>query len=125
MNLPKGWFVAKLGDVIAVIRGGTYKKENAKATSDPGYLPILRATNIDNGTLRLDELVYVPESNVSPEQRLRKGDIVIAASSGSLSVVGKAARLTHEWKGSFGAFCLGLRPSSEMNAAYIAHYLQT
>jgi type I restriction enzyme S subunit len=62
---------------------------------------------------------------VSPEQLLRKNDIIIAASSGSRSVVGKAAQLTEKWEGSFGAFCFGLRPTATVNPRFIAWFLQT
>lgn len=118
------WTQSRLGEVLTVIRGVSYKKEVAKRQPVDGYVPILRATNIQH-RLTFDELVYVPRSNVSPEQHLRKGDIVIAASSGSRAVVGKAAQLNEDWKGSFGAFCFGLRPSETVNPRFIGWFLQT
>lgn len=115
---------ARIGDLLKVVRGVTYKKEDARHAPGPGLLPVLRATNIQAG-LEFDGLVYVPARNISLEQRLRKGDIVIAASSGSLSIVGKAARLHHDWEGSFGAFCFGLRPNDGVDSRYLAWFLQT
>jgi type I restriction enzyme S subunit len=98
-----------LGAVLRVIRGVTYQKEASRKTSIEGFVPVLRATNIQSN-LEFEDLVYVPATDVSEIQKLKVGDIVIAASSGSLSVVGKAAQLKHPWTGSFGAFCFGLRP---------------
>ena len=72
-----------------------------------------------------DDLVYVPQEYVSEVQLLNPGDIVIAASSGSRHVVGKAAALTVPWVGSFGAFCYGLRPYLQETASYISLFLQT
>jgi type I restriction enzyme, S subunit len=118
------WTQSRLGDVLTVIRGVSYKKEVAKSQPADGYVPILRATNIQD-RLMFDELVYVPRSNVSPEQQLRKGDIVVAASSGSRAVVGKAAQLNEDWNGSFGAFCFGLRPSETVNPRFVGWFLQT
>src|SRR4029077_16853714 len=60
---------------------------------------------------------------VAEEQRLRLNDIVIAASSGSIKVVGKAAQLRHEWRGTFGAFCAVFRPSPLVDARYVAHFM--
>jgi type I restriction enzyme S subunit len=115
---------AKLGDLLTVIRGVTYKKENATKEPAKNRIPILRATNIQKGIV-FEDLVYVPLSNVSEEQRLRRGDIVIAASSGSRSVVGKAAQLNMDWEGSFGTFCFGLRPKPHVEPGYLGWFLQT
>lgn len=56
---------------------------------------------------------------------LRPGDIVVAASSGSLSVVGKAAQLTTPFDGTFGAFCKVVRPSARVHARYLGHFFRT
>ena len=106
-----------------MIRGVSYKKVDASSVSAEGFVPLLRATNIDR-VLNFDGLVYVPTQYVKPDQYLRPGDIVIAASSGSSSVVGKAAQLNKEWVGTFGAFCLGLRAVSAMDNRYLAWFLQ-
>ena len=118
------WTKTRLGELLTIVRGVSYKKEDA--TKEPGrdLIPILRATNIQQG-LVFDEFVYVPSRYVSEEQFLRPGDIVIAASSGSRSVVGKAAQLTTDWRGSFGTFCFGLRPKSGVNPAFLSWFLQT
>lgn len=118
------WRTGKLTDVLTVVRGVSYKKEDASIEPSPGLVPILRATNIQNG-LVLQDFIHVPRRYVSDEQLLRRGDIVVAASSGSRSVVGKAAQLTIDWAGSFGAFCFGLRPKPNVNPAYLAWFLQT
>jgi type I restriction enzyme S subunit len=70
--------------------------------------------------------VYVPDSCIAHQQLLRHGDIVIAASSGSIDVVGKAAQLSEPWEGSFGAFCKVVRPSSDrVNPRYLHHFFQS
>lgn len=123
-KLPPGWEAANLGDVLEVIRGVTYRKEDSRKTSNEGFLPVLRANNIQN-TLVFEDLVYAPAKDVSETQTLRVGDIVIAASSGSLSVVGKAAQLKHPWAGSFGAFCFGLRPNIHIEQRFLGWFLHT
>lgn len=116
---------ARLDDVLTIIRGVSYKKDDASSAPASNTVPVLRATNIQDGTLVFDELVHVPRKYVSDEQLLRRGDIVVAASSGSRSVVGKAASLKIDWQGSFGAFCFGLRPKSGIDPNYLAWFLQT
>ena len=123
-ELPSGWAATSLGNLLTVIRGVSYKKRDSRNEFGRRLVPILRATNIGHD-LNFGDLVYVPNNYVKPEQMLKLGDIVIAASSGSSSVVGKAAQLRQEWGGSFGAFCFGLRPDKELDYAYIGWFLQT
>jgi type I restriction enzyme S subunit len=107
------------------VRGVTYSKADASDAPLLGYLPILRANNITDYGLEYGELVYVPEARVGPKQRVRKNDVVIAASSGSLSVVGKAAPAREDFNGGFGAFCKVLRPSTMVHPGYFAHFFKT
>jgi type I restriction enzyme S subunit len=123
-QLPAGWAATAIGEMGEILRGVTYKKENASAVPAHGLVPILRATNI-GAHLDFDDLVYVPRHDVSDDQLLRPGDIVLAASSGSRSIVGKAAILPCEWFGSFGAFCYALRANPAINARLLAYFLQT
>lgn len=125
MNLPDNWKVARLGKLGDLVRGVTYKRQETTDTSSLGYLPILRATNIQDGQLLLEELVYVKGEKISDSQLLRRGDVVIAMSSGSKSVVGKSVQLNTEWKGSFGAFCAVFRHNSMAEPFFIGHIFQT
>lgn len=115
----------RIGDIAQVVRGVTYKKPQALTEPARGHVPLLRATNIGR---RLDflNLLYVPESIVKQEQHLRAGDIVLAASSGSLGVVGKAAGLRADWEGTFGAFCYVVRPDQTLvRSRYLELFMQS
>ena len=126
INLPKHWETARLGELGNLVRGVTYKRQETTDTSSPGYLPILRATNIQDRQLLLDEeLVYAKSKKVSDSQLLRRGDVIIAMSSGSKSVVGKSVQLNIEWEGSFGAFCAVFRHNSTVEPFFIGHIFQT
>lgn len=115
-----------IGHVAETIRGVTYAKADARSEPLNGYAPLLRATNIEDGKLIFDSLIYVPEHVVRSDQKLRVGDIVVAASSGSLSVIGKAAQLRRIWDGTFGAFCYAVRPRSDrVIPEYLAYFMQT
>lgn len=124
--MTSGRATARIGDLCEQIRGVSYSKDDARRSPASGYLPVLRANNIREDGLNFDDLVYVPERCVGAKQLLRQGDIVVAASSGSIDVVGKAAQCSNDFRGGFGAFCKVLRPSSpKADPAYIAHFFRT
>ena len=56
---------------------------------------------------------------------VRKGDVVLAMSSGSARVVGKTAQVRSNWYGAFGAFCAVLRPSAAVDPWYFGAFFQT
>ncbi len=117
-----------LGERGTVVRGVTYKKHQAVDQPRAGYVQLLRATNIDGtrgGRLSGDDSLYVPEELVREDQRLRAGDLVLSASSGSLSAVGKCAPVTTDFVGAtFGAFCAVLRPADTDEAPFLRWVLQ-
>lgn len=116
---------ARVAELAEQIRGVTYGKEDAKTNPRPGYLPVLRAGNIADDGLVFDNLVFVPAERIAPAQKIRRNDVVIATSSGSLDVVGKAARAREDFDGGFGAFCKVLRPGPDVDPAYFAHFFRT
>ncbi len=116
---------ARVGDLAEQVRGVTYGKDDASRTPGAGYLPVLRAGNITDTGLVFDDLVYVPAAKVSAKQKIKRGDIVIAASSGSLDVVGKAAPALAAFDGGFGAFCKVIRPNHKVDPGYLAQFFKT
>lgn len=112
MNLPPGWTTTNLGELAEFVRGVSYDKSVATNKASAGYASIARATNIQAGEIEPTDLVYVPVGYVSDQQYLRRGDILVATSSGSRSVVGKAAQVKADYEGmAFGAFCGVVRGS--------------
>lgn len=115
----------RVGDIAAQIRGVTYSKSEAENAPREGYIHILRAMNITDHGLTYDNPVFVPSTKVKDHQMLKRGDIVVAASSGSLEVVGKAGVVDKDVVASFGAFCKVVRPGSKVYPAYLGHFFQT
>ena len=115
----------KISEIAEQVRGVTYSKDDASPSESDGMVPILRANNITDNGLQFSNLVWVPKSCVSQKQMLRKGDIVVATSSGSLDVVGKAAPVEHDVEASFGAFCKVVRPGKSTDSHYLANYFKT
>ena len=117
--------VAAVRDISEQIRGVTYAKSDASAVPRSGYSPMLRANNIGEHELLLEDLIFVPNTKISPKQRIVPNDIVVAASSGSISVVGKTAQARMGFNGGFGAFCKVLRPGPDVDPHYFGHYFKT
>lgn len=123
-ELPPGWALATVGDVAHFVRGVTYSKEHARGSAASGFVPVLRATNIGDG-LNYEDLVFVPDRFVADEQIVKNGDVVLAMSSGSKSVVGKAAVAKSPPRCGFGAFCGVIRPSEAIDHSLLGYYFQT
>lgn len=124
-KLPEGWATAPVSTVTTLIRGVTYKKEQALNYLQDDYLPLIRANNIQNGKFDTTDLVFVPKNLVKESQKISPEDIVIAMSSGSKSVVGKSAHQRLPFECSFGAFCGALRPEKLISPNFIAHFTKS
>ncbi len=117
--------MVRVGELADQIRGVSYAGSEAIKSPQSGYVAILRANNITDSGLLLEDFVYVPKDRVGPNQYVQKHDVLIAASSGSLDVVGKAAQAHADLGCGFGAFCKVLRPSSRIHPGYFSHFFKT
>lgn len=123
-ELPEGWENVPLMEICSLIRGVSYKRGEEKDEANEDYVPLIRANNIQK-VLQFEDLKYVPSKLVSSEKLLTMGDVIIALSSGSKKVVGKAVTLSKPWFGTFGAFCGVLRPNNYISWKYFGYYFQT
>lgn len=123
--LPAGWEWKPLSDLATVIRGVSYKKDQVGEPDREGFVPLLRATNITPTGLALHDFVWVPRTVVKQEQYVQRGDLVVAASSGSLSVVGKAAPVEMNMEATFGAFCAVVRPLGGVEPSYLRWFMES
>lgn len=124
-RLPDGWREVSLADICEYVRGVTYGKSDARDKPADGFVPLLRATNIGERQIVLSDFVYVPMAKVKPAQELRKGDLVMAASSGSIQVVGKSGLVPEGFAGTFGAFCAVLRPTDGSNHQFLNYFISS
>lgn len=113
-----------VGECAKLIRGVSYKKQDAIQTPKEGYIPVLRANNIVNNQLVWTELIYVPCEYVNDSQYVRAGDVMITMSSGSKAHVGKVALANKDFFATFGAFC-GKLVCEEIDPKYLAFVLQS
>lgn len=114
-----------LGNFIEQIRGVSYKKSDVSEVPKEGYIPLLRANNIQAGKLVFSDVIYVKKELVKDNQLIKKGDIVIAASSGSKEVVGKSGQAHSDYDCSFGAFCKLIRAKENINPRFLGYFFKT
>ena len=113
-EIPKDWEVGKLGSFVDIVRGVSFSKEYASFKQFNNCIALLRASNIArDGSLRLEDLMYIPKEIVKEEQFIKELDIIMVASSGNKDLVGKFAQIKEIPFTSgltFGAFNFCIRP---------------
>ena len=126
-ELPINWKLTKVVDISEIVRGITYQKSDASTTIFDNSCLVLRGGNIQDGKIVIeDDCVYVPDSIVKKDQKLRIGDVIIVGSTGSAKLIGKAAfSLSDEDKISFGAFLIMLRPNKKIESRYFDYFFLT
>ena len=102
-EIPAHWEVKRLRHLGEAIIGLTYEPADVVGPDNDGVL-VLRASNVDNGHVVLEDNVFV--SGPIPEHlRTRRGDILICSRSGSRALIGKCARIDGTAAGlTFGTF---------------------
>ena len=122
---PKGWEKKKLGEVCDQIRGITYKSQDVEESLNSNSIMLLRANNISNdGTINYDNIIFINKNKVNSIQFIKRNDILVCASSGSVHLVGKAAQIKEYKLLTFGAFCKVVRPKN-INPIYIGQFFQS
>ncbi len=81
--------MVRLGDITEFINGGAWSD---KEYTENG-IPVVKVTNLKNGTVDLTEVNFIPESSLDRYGRhiLRKGDLVIATVGSHPNLVASAA----------------------------------
>jgi len=81
--------IAKLIDIAEFINGGSWSDKEYKENG----IPVVKVTNLKNGTVDLSEVNYIPESSLDKYGRhlLRRGDLVIATVGSHPNLVASAA----------------------------------
>ncbi|MCA9420919.1 MAG: restriction endonuclease subunit S [Nitrospira sp.] len=115
----------KLGPHISQVRGISFKPDEVTEVKFENSVPLLKANNITDDGLDDSSLIYINQHKIKPEQYIRAGDLLLAASSGSKKVIGKSVHFAKPFPGSFGAFCKVVRPKSDLYPEYLKHFFKT
>lgn len=104
-EIPEGWEGKEIRSLISITRGVSYDKKDMTESKQKGYIPLLKANNIQDGNINYSNLIYVKEGVVSEEQFLDRSSVFITMSSGSKEHMGKTAIIFDSIPYTFGAFC--------------------
>ena len=126
-ELPEGWKWCRLGDFINIFRGVSYKKNDAHNEKQENDCLIIRGGNIDEGCINLNsDNVFVNKSLVSENQIIKKNDVIIVTSTGSIKVIGRAGVSASDYEDvAFGAFLTLARPNEKANKSFVNQYFQS
>lgn len=129
-EIPKNWKWIKAEYLIDVISGTSYKKEDITNKTEATSIRIIRGGNIQNGKIYfLDDDIFVKNYLKSHESTIQSKDIVIVASTGSKTVIGKAGliidNLIGEHSVQIGAFLRIIRPKHNSTSRYLKLFYLT
>lgn len=119
------WVEKRLGEIGESIRGVGFRPNQSSQTSMPNSTKLLRANNIQDSSIILEDVVYVQNECIADVQKLQKGDILICAANGSRNLVGKAAVWSQNTSASFGAFMAVFRCAKGVDASFVGFLFQT
>lgn len=123
-DLPPEWLLVNFSTVVSDLRYGTAQK----CDYNGGETGVLRIPNIGDNGIRLNDL---KSSNFSPAEirklSLKKGDILLIRSNGSVDLVGKSAVVGSREEGLlFAGYLIRVRPNAEKAIAkYINYWLKS
>lgn len=131
-ELPKGWEYKSLYDLVDIIGGVSYSPSDITTSG----VRIIRGGNIqDNIVLLRDDDVFLPTTYKCATNTLRKGDIVLVASTGSVDALGRTATVWEDLDNvQIGAFLRILRPkekkyerflSATLSGSFYLNYIKT
>ena len=113
-KIPAHWNIAAIKHCGQYTNGLTYSPQDLVADGTP----VLRSTNVQNGQLDINDLVFV-RSEVAVDSMLKAGDVLICSGNGSAKLIGKCAYISEEDKFAFGAFMMVFRSKLKKFGFYI------
>ena len=116
------WEEKKLGDIVNGFKYGVSDKCDYKNDG----IPVLRISNIGDGTIDFTDLKYSERNNIEDNYIVKENDILIIRSNGSRELVGKSALYNNTDKQfSYGSFLIKITPSEVVNPKYLVTFLNS
>jgi len=118
---PKGWRIARIGDLLESASYGTSEKARSS-----GAYAVLRMNNItSNGELDLTDLKYMDLADDQRDRYLvRRGDVLFNRTN-SADLVGKSAIYRSPAPMAYAGYLIRLRVKPDTDGEYLAAFLNT
>lgn len=116
-EIPQNWCLSCVDKIANIIGGVSYKKDDIQVNG----IRILRGGNIQDGKIIIAaDDVFVSESYYNVENEVKSGDIVVVASTGSSTVIGKTGyAINVPAHTQIGAFLRIIRPAPLLSSHFI------
>lgn len=116
-EIAHGWEWCRLGDIVRVVSGVSYDKQEIGC----GEIRIIRGGNVDDLEIQLfKDDVFLPQKYYDDEKQVKKGDVVVVASTGSKVAIGRAGFAKENIPNTqIGAFLRIVRPICNDLIGYI------
>lgn len=119
-ELPEGWNLVTLGDVVYNVEYGSSAKSKKE-----GKVPVLRMGNIQNGLFEWDDLVYTDDNVEIKKYLLNKNDVLFNRTN-SAELVGKTAIYKGERPAIFAGYLIRINYKSEIiDPRYLTYFLNS
>ena len=124
---PENWCWTQVENVSSLYRGVSFKKDDVHSKKKENDILIIRGGNVGEGCIDTElDKIYVSGNLVQEHQLIRKNDIIIVASTGSKTVIGRSGISKEDYNDvAFGAFLMLIRPNRRINSAYVGYYFQS
>jgi len=122
-KLPQGWYSVTVNEACSIIGGVSYNKADIQDTG----IRVLRGGNIQNGkVIDCFDDVFISLSYQNNDNQVQRGDIIVVASTGSQTLIGKTGFADRDIpKTQIGAFLRIVRPKQKTLSPYIRLIFQT
>ncbi len=83
------WPMVKLGDVLSIIRGVTFKPTNQVEPLSEGSTVVMRTKNVQRSGLDISDLIAIPDGFIKREEQYLRPEDMLISSANSWELVGK------------------------------------
>lgn len=119
------WVEKRLGEIGISVRGVSFKPDQSSQSAMPNTTMLLRANNVQDNRIALEDVLYVQDGCIADSQRLKDGDMLICAANGSRNLVGKAAIWKQPSAATFGAFMAVFRCNEGVDSYFVGYLFQS
>ena len=120
---PQKWCLCRIESIANIIGGVSYKKEDIQVNG----IRILRGGNVQDGRVIIaPDDVFILDSYYNNENEIKNGDIVVVASTGSSTLIGKTGYAINVPEHTqIGAFLRIIRPNQNLSSCFINYIFLT
>ncbi|MDK1704613.1 restriction endonuclease subunit S [Serratia rubidaea] len=83
------WPMVKLGDVLSIIRGVTFKPNDQVEPLSEGSTIVMRTKNVQRDGLDISDLIAIPDSFIKRDEQYLRSEDMLISSANSWELVGK------------------------------------